>query len=135
MKKLIATQKIEDKVLFTDLLMGKEKLSAYVDGDIFVLTSYSEGLPLAVLEACASGKPVVITDRCNVPEVTEYRAGFVVQADKEELKQALLQLLNDSKLTRVCSRNARRMIKEKFTWNKVARRIERVYSEVLDIGT
>ena len=130
LKKLIATQKIEDKVLFTGLLMEKEKLSAYVDADVFVLSSYFEGLSFTVLEACASGVPVVITDCCNLPEVADYEAGFVVGRKEEEIQNALFTILNDEKTKRELGSNGRKMVQEKFTLTKVVERLEELYREV-----
>lgn len=122
LKKLTAAKKIEDKVLFTGLLVGEEKLSAYVDADVFVLTSYSEGLPLTVLEACASGVPVVITDRCNIPEVTDYEAGFVVGRNEDEIQNAVSTILSDEKMRRKLGSNGKKMVREKFTLSKVVGR-------------
>jgi len=129
LKRLIATKKIEDKVLFTGLLVEKKKLSAYVDADVFVLPSYSEGLPLAVLEACASGVPVVITDRCNIPEVAHYKAGFVVGVNEEEIQNAVFTVLNDEKIKRELGSNGRKMVREKFTLTKVVEQLEELYRE------
>lgn len=130
LKKLIAVKNIESKVLFTGLLVGEEKLSAYVDADVFVLTSHSEGLPLAVLEACASGVPVVITDRCNIPEVTDYEAGFVVGWNEEKIRNAIFTILNDEKIKRKLGINGRKMVREKFTLTRVVERLEELYREV-----
>lgn len=130
LKKLIATQEIEGKVLFTGLLKGQDKLSAYVDADVFVLSSYSEGLPMTVLEACASGLPVVITNRCNVPEVADYGAGLVVQCNENELFSALLHLLRDEGLRKTFGENGKRMVREKFTWDEVVKQLEEVYRKV-----
>lgn len=131
MKKLTAAKKIEDKVLFTGLLVGEEKLSAYVDADVFVLTSYSEGLPLTVLEACASGVPVVITHHCNIPEVADYEAGFVVEGREDEIQNVVFTILNDQKIKKELGSNGRKMVREKFTLSKTIEQLEELYREVV----
>ncbi len=130
LKKLTVAKKIEDKVLFTGLLVGEEKLAAYVDADVFVLTSYSEGLPLTVLEACASGVPVVISDCCNIPEVADYKAGFVVGQSVEEIRNAVFTVLSDEKMRRELGSNGKKMVREKFTLSKVVEQLEELYREV-----
>ncbi len=130
LKKLIVSKKIEDKVLFTGFLVGKEKLSVYVDADVFVLSSHFEGLSFTVLEACAGGVPVVITDCCNIPEVADYKAGFIVGGNEEEIQNAISRILDDEELKRKLGSNARRMVREKFTLSKVVEQLEELYREV-----
>jgi len=130
LKKLIVTKKIEDRVLFAGLLAEKEKLSVYVDADVFVLPSHFEGLSFTVLEACASGVPVVITHHCNIPEVADYKAGFVVERREDEIRNAVSRILDDEELKRKLGSNGRRMVREKFTLSKVVEQLEELYREV-----
>lgn len=69
------------RYVFTGMLTGKDKLSALAYADMFALSFYSEGFSMAILEALATGLPVVISKQCNFPEGTEYHAGFVVETD------------------------------------------------------
>lgn len=128
--RLVKKLGLEKKVLFTGGVYQKEKLSAYVDANVFVLSSYSEGFSITVLEACASGTPVVITDRCNIPEVADYKAGFVVKCDENEIEKALYEILSNDELRKKFSENGKRIVKEKFTWDKVIGQVEEVYKEV-----
>ena len=55
---------------------GTAKAAAYRRADAFVLPSLSEGLPMAILEAWAHEKPVLMTDACNLPEGFAARAAI-----------------------------------------------------------
>lgn len=128
--RLVKKLGLEKKVLFTGGVYQKEKFSAYVDADVFVLSSYSEGFSITVLEACASGTPVVITDYCNIPEVADYKTGFVVKCDENEIGKALYEILSNNELRKKFSENGKIMVKEKFTWDKIIGQVEEVYKEV-----
>lgn len=130
-KRSVADKKIEEKVLITGLLSGREKLSAYVDADVFVLPSYSEVFGMSALEACATGTPVVMTDLGNLPEIAEYKAGLLVQCDENELYEAILQFLKNDELARSAGENGGRMVEDKFTWDKVVEQLEKCYEDVI----
>ena len=53
---------------------------------------------IAVLEAMAARLPVVITEGCEFPEVSESGAGFVVEADEARVAEAIGRLLSDAAL-------------------------------------
>jgi len=115
----VAKLNLGDKVIFTGLLTGRDKLAAYSRADVFALPSRSEGLSTVTLEAAACGLPVVISDRCGVPEVSRYNAGEIVRCNKDELKEALKRILTDSKLAQEMGQNGRRMVAEKFSWGTI----------------
>ena len=130
-KRLVASKKIEEKVLITGLLSEREKLSAYVDADVFVLSSYSEVFSMSILEACATGTPVVITNLGNLPEIAEYRAGLLARCDENELYETILQFLKNDELARTAGKNAKRMVAERFTWDKVLEQLEECYEDII----
>ena len=114
-------------VKFTGPLNGELRLAALHEADVFALTSYSEGLPMAVLEACACGLPVVITEQCHLPEVAEYAAGFVEPADAGRLAAGIGQLLGRPELRRRMGANGRRLIREHFSMDRVLSQLEETY--------
>jgi glycosyltransferase involved in cell wall biosynthesis len=127
--KLINELNLKGNVIFTGILNGNELNAAYIDSDIFAFTSYSEGLPMTILEACAFGLPCLLSKYCNVPEVAEFNAGFVVDNSKKVITDKLKRMLTDESLKEQMSLNAKRMIKERFTWEHVVDRLEEVYNE------
>jgi glycosyltransferase involved in cell wall biosynthesis len=120
-----------DKVLFPGLLTAREKAAALVSADVFAHPSQSEALPLSVLEACASGLPVVVTRACNIPEVAEYQAGFVIGDSLEELREAIGRALGSPDLRRTLGAHGRRMVAERFTWDRLLEQLEGLYREVI----
>jgi len=130
-ERLFVSEGVIEKVTFTGMLTGKEKLAALSRADIFVLPSYSEGFSMAILEALACGLPVIITRQCHFPEVAEARAGIVIDPDSAQLAEAIVELMDDPKLREEMGNNGRRLVMERFTWDKVADRMIELYQRVL----
>ncbi len=132
LKKLIADLEISDKVLFTGPFYGQEKLSAYVDADVYVLPSSYEIFGITVLEAMACSIPVVVTDRCGIADVINGQAGVAVSYDKDELSNAILRMLSDEKMRREFGERGKLLVRDKFNWEKIAERIETAYKNILN---
>jgi glycosyltransferase involved in cell wall biosynthesis len=96
LNRLISESGVAEKVLLTGPLYGPDKLKAYVDADVYVLPSVYEIFGITVLEACACGTPVVVTDRCGLAGVIDGRVGLAVPYDAGRLQEALQRLLNDA---------------------------------------
>ena len=131
LKKLIADLEISDKVLFTGPLYGQEKLKAYVDADVYVLPSFYEIFGITVLEACACGTPVIVTDRCGIADAINSQAGLAVPYHKGQLQHALLYMLGDDKIRLQFGEKGKLLVREKFNWEKIAEQVEGIYSDIL----
>lgn len=130
-EQMLKANGVRDKTIFTGMLTGQEKLAALSRADIFVLPSYSEGFSMAILEAMICGLPVVITHQCHFPEVDGAKAGIVIDPDSNQLAEALAKLLDDPKLREEMGANGRRLILEKYTWDKIADQMIQLYEQVL----
>lgn len=93
----------------------------------------SELLGLALLEAMASGTPVIASRVGGVPEIVrDGETGFLVPpGDVAALHDRLSQILGDPTLQRKLGDNARQVVLERFTWSKVAERCLEAYSDVV----
>ena len=131
LKRVIKELQIEDKVIFTDLLQGREKLEAYVDAEVYVLPSSYEILGRTVLEACACGTPIIVTDRCGIADVIKGQAGLVVAYDKEQLQHALLRILGNDKLRREFGTKGKLLVHEKFNLGIMIDQVESIYESCL----
>lgn len=119
-----------DKTRFTGLLRGSDTLAAYGDADLFVLPSYSENFGNAVIEAMATGTPVLISDQVNIwREISSGQAGRVVQCNADQIADAMTEMLANP--AELASRGkAGRQVASEFRWEKVAERLEAVYEEL-----
>ena len=127
LKKLITALEISDKVLFTGPLYGREKLSAYIDAVVYVLPSSYEIFGITVLEACACGTPVIVTDRCGIADVVDGQAGLAVPYDRDALAKAILDILSGDKLRQQFGEKGKLLVREKFNWEKIAEQVESMY--------
>jgi glycosyltransferase involved in cell wall biosynthesis len=115
-KKWIKNCRLQQRVTFTGMLIGEDKLEAYAVSDIFVLPSYSENFGMSVVEAMACGLPVIITNQVGIHrEVSSAEAGIVVQPDAAQLAKAMENLLDNTNSARIMGDNARLLVKEKCT--------------------
>ena len=124
-----------DAVRCVGRLDGDLRRSAFRAADVFALTSYSEGMPNAVLEACAAGTPVLVSDRCNLPEVSAYGAGKVVAAEARSAAAALRHMLADPDGLKIMGANAQRMVRERFAFPAVIDRLEMLYERLASPGS
>jgi len=132
LKKLITDLEISDKVFFTGPLYGQEKLSAYIDADVYVLPSSYEIFGITLLEAMACSIPVITTDRCGIAAAVDGQAGLVVPHDKEQIENALLHMLSDDKMRRDFGERGNLLVRDKFNWEKIAERVESIYKNTLN---
>jgi glycosyltransferase involved in cell wall biosynthesis len=117
-----------DKVRFVGLLRGEDVLAAYGDADLFILPSYSENFGNAVVEAMATGTPVLISDQVNIcHEISDGGAGRVVECDVGRITDAMSEMLADP--SELAARGqAARDLAETFRWEKIAERLEAAYA-------
>ena len=119
-------------LLFLGPQFGKEKELCYASCDAFILPSFSEGLPMVVLEAWANSKPVLMTTQCNLPEGFVAAAAIRLEPTLGSLTEGLGQLfaLPGGELQKM-GRNGRALVEERFAWRMLAGQMASVYEWVL----
>jgi glycosyltransferase involved in cell wall biosynthesis len=123
---------VESRVLFTGPVYGATKIGLLRQAQLFALTSYSEGLPLAVLEAMDCGVPVLLTTACNLPEVAEAEAGLVVSPTIMDLAQGLTSMLAANNWCREMGLRGKDLIASRFTWDKIALQTLNLCTDILN---
>lgn len=102
----------------------------YAASDLFILPSKSgEGFPLAVLEAFASGIPVIATRSGGHVEVIEKdKTGYIVEPDDYKgISRKISDLFNNKLLTKKMSVFSRKISVEKFSWDKNVNQLVSIY--------
>ncbi|PKM55427.1 MAG: hypothetical protein CVV00_03970 [Firmicutes bacterium HGW-Firmicutes-5] len=104
-KKLVKSYHLEDCVEFLGL---KSNVYKYInEADIFVLPSLWEGMPITLIEAMATGMPIVATDVGGISDmITHDESGLVVKTQVEDLVEALDRLIRDKALRMKLGKNA-----------------------------
>ena len=102
-------------------------------GSVLVLSSLEEGLPNVVLEAMASGLPVVATEVGGLPEVVEHgRTGLLVPSrNADALANALSLLLSDEKIRAAFGREGTRRARHCYSNSRMVREYERIFERLL----
>jgi poly(glycerol-phosphate) alpha-glucosyltransferase len=123
-------------VIFNGPAFGKEKDALMRKAEAFILPSFSEGLPMAVLEAWAYGIPVLMTDHCNLPEGFTADAAIRIGTEVPGIAGGLRELFQGSPGDLEAMGGAgRALVEEQFTWPKVAAQMKEVYEWMLGGGT
>jgi glycosyltransferase involved in cell wall biosynthesis len=122
---------IAHAVVFTGVL--DDMPDVYASMDIFVLPSLNEGLPLALLEAMAAGKPVVATRVGGVPGlVISERTGLLVETQNvTALRDSMLRLIDDPQLRHELGEAGQRLVAERFSAEKMAGNYLRMYRDII----
>jgi poly(glycerol-phosphate) alpha-glucosyltransferase len=135
LKALAEQLNITDSVSFPGSKYGAEKDALLRSVDAFILPSFSEGLPMSVLEAWAYRLPVVMTDFCNLPEGFDAGAALWVKPEVGSIAEGIRSLttLPDAN-RRDIGTSGRNLVEEKFTWGRIASEMKAVYEWCLGGG-
>lgn len=123
---------LAERVAFVGPVYGEDKERLLRSASIFALPSYSEGVPVAVLEAMANGVPVAVSGACNLPEIADYGAGLIGTPDAASVACMLkqLMLLSDSQ-RREMGRRGCALVATRFAASSVSARLLEVYEKLL----
>ena len=130
---LVAQYQLESVIKFLGPVYGtrKHELLSSVQG--FILPSYSEGLPMSVLEAFSYGVPVLMTKECNLPKAFDLNAAIEIHTDTNDISKKLLAFfsLNNEQLEKLQTQGYK-YAKDNFSWDFIAKQMEEVYNWILN---
>ena len=126
----------DSRFIFTDFISQEELRALYHSVDAFVFPSRADTLPLVILEAMASGLPVIASNVGGIPsEITPKEGILLPPGDPARLAEALDRICRDADLRRRMGDSARDRVIAKFDWNVSAGLALRAYEEVLATQT
>lgn len=119
---------LESCVRFVGPKFGAEKEAVLRSADAFVLPSFSEGLPVSVLEAWSYGLPVAMTSHCNLPQGFEVGAAVRIDTTVAGIARGLLDLMVMSNAERIAmGLHGRQLVERQFSWTSYAEQMSAVY--------
>ena len=124
---------LKDRVHFSGWEPVEGVKVQYAQANLFLHPSRHEGMPNAVLEAMASGLPVIATRIAGNEElVLDEQTGLLVPVDDaESLRESLRQLLSDSVRRAQMGHSARLRVEQSFGWMRVAQQYQTLFDEAI----
>jgi len=127
--KMIHELKIENYFVLTGPAHDQKKFDYLSAADVFLHISRWEGLPFAILEALACGKPCIVTNKTNIANfINKYNAGEEVSHYTNGIAGCILEFsrMSDMSLSQY-SKNALKLAHLEFDWKKIAKTITNNY--------
>ena len=132
LKKMIEAGELGEMVEFKGWVTGSEKDNLLQFSDVFVLPSYYEGSPVAVLEAMSYGTPVISTTIGGIPEIVQsgFNGWLHRPGDQVALLNAILYYINEPESIKKHGARSMQMIEDYYP-RSVEPQLESVYSSLL----
>ena len=133
-KKLVEVHTLSERVVFTGMLMGKEKEAAYRNADVFVVPSISESFGMSAVEAMQEGIATILTDGVGIADAAlRANAAVVIKKDTDELANAMVELLEDKNKREELGQNAMKFVDREYSETSVAKKMEDAYRQVIEV--
>ncbi len=106
----------------------------YQNADIFCLPSWSEGMPVSILEAMSAGLVVIATQVGGIPELIEHEhSGLLMPpGDPEKLYELIKRVIEDNRFVQYLTENARNKVLKEFSINKMVTEYETLYNRIVN---
>lgn len=132
LKQIIALNQLEQIVEFKGWITGCEKYKIMMDSDVFILPSYSEGMPVSILEAMSYGMPIISTRVGGIPEIVKsgLNGQLVNPGDDRALLNALNYYLTCSSKIEEHGNESLKIIQEYFPENVIPK-VEAIYKTLI----
>jgi len=128
---LIERHDLGDRTTLTGLLSGSDVGAAYRDSDLFVLPCRTDTFPMAIVEACQAGMPMVVTDGCEIADLLRDRVASIVPFDPGDFAEAMDTLLEDRDLYARYRANCAELMRSTFSLSAAVDRLEALYAQVI----
>jgi glycosyltransferase involved in cell wall biosynthesis len=129
---LVRDFNLDERVLFTGFVDFEDKLGALAAATVFVTPSFY-GFPIAFLEACAAGVPIVTTTLGDYLDWINGNVGYVTKPNPQALAEAIVRILSNEGLRNDFSKRGIMLGKTQFSIKKTVDRLEQVYANIVGI--
>lgn len=135
-REMVKRYELDNQFKFVGWVNGDQKKQLLKDSNIFVLPSYNEGLPVAILEAMSYGIPVISTNVGSIEEAVkhEYNGFIHSPGDINMLKEYIENLVVDSKKWNKFSENSKKIIDKEYDSKGYFKNIENIYLNLINKG-
>jgi len=131
LKEIAHRQGMANRVRFLGFVGGTDKYQAYFASKLLVIPSRQEAMSIVVLEAGATGTPVLLTDQCGFSEIGEYHAGEVVKATVSDLQNGLRHMLSDPAALKGMGAALKGYVERRYLWDNLVPSYLALYRQCL----
>ena len=110
LKELISKYELEDFVYYEGFVSGNKKETLLNECDAYILPSYTEGLPVSILEAMSYGKPILSTPVGGIPEVVKENGILFQPGDLSAIREAIELIANNKSRRKEMGLKSKEMI-------------------------
>lgn len=134
LKTLIRQGETGEIVDFLGWVDNDKKPAAFSNSDVFILPSYTEGLPISILEAMSYGKAIISTGVGGIPEIVkDNENGILIEpGNLDQIKNAIGRLIDQPELIRKFGLASEQMV-QKFLPGEVIKKLDEIYKLLLQI--
>lgn len=125
-KRMAKDMQISKDVIFTGYVIGDEMVPLFRNADFLVMPSLYEGFGTTVLEAFATGTPVIVSNVSSIPEIADDAAKLVNPLNVKEIADAMISFAKDENLKNSYRQKGLAQA-QKFTWEKCAQETLEIY--------
>jgi len=130
---LLEAHHLISRTLRPGFVTGRLKNLFLQGSDLFVLNSYSENFGLAVLEAMASGLPVITSPNVAFSSMLQSQnLCFIVPQEVAAIADKISYSLDHPAEVQEMAQRAKKYVSENFTWNQVAKNLIKIYQQIID---
>ena len=134
-KEQIVNSPLAKHTTITGFVTGEIKAYLLHNADLFVLPSYYENFGIAVAEAMAAGKAVVISDRVHIWEdIQQAEAGWVGSLEVDAIASLITIALLDADERKRRGLNGREYARKHYSWDAIAQQTIQAYQQILKPG-
>ena len=127
-------EELKGRIVVRPMIAAERMQELYAEHDVLLFPSLVEGLPSVLLEAMASGMPVITTETCGMPDVVEneFNGLLIRPGNAVAIEGAIERLASSLELRRKLGENARETMK-RYTWERAGRQLEALCQYVLGL--